>query len=496
MTTSPHAVAQRAQSVKLRRSVGFLLMSALVPGSVQLFAGNRRVGAIALRIWATLVGLVLLAGLGLWLFRGPTVGLLLNPWLLAVAKIVAWIYAAGWVGLLIDSWRLANPLALARNSRIGLTLTTLVLVVAMFFTTSFASRAMTAAQDVSEIFAGGGESDHKAGRFNVLLLGADAGPSREGLRPDSMTVASIDAETGRTVLFSLPRNLERAPFPTTSPLHEKYPNGYVCDEHACMLNGVYTLGMDHKDLYPGVADPGLAATTETIEQILGLDINYYAMIDLAGFEALIDAMGGIRLDVGKPIPIGGGSSKVSGYIEPGKNVHLDGYHALWFARSRHGSNDYERMARQKCVMSAMLKQLDPMTVASKFGELANASKSVVRTDVGTSQIAELTDLALKAKSLKITSVSFAPPLIRPANPDFDAMRALVSESIAKSEALDASAATQPAEAPTSQAPATSAPAASAGSTPKAKKKATPTPVPSADETQRTTDDLAAVCAVS
>lgn len=494
MTTSPQAVAQRAESVKLRRSVGFLLMSALVPGSVQLFAGHRRVGAIALRIWAAFVVLVVLVLLGLWLFRGPTVGLLLNPWLLALGKIVAWAYAVGWVGLLIDSWRLADPLSLPRPSRVGMTLTTLALVLAMFFGTGFASRAMTAAQDVSEIFAGGGEADHKAGRFNILLLGADAGPSREGLRPDSMTVASIDAETGRTVLFSLPRNLERAPFPKGSPLHERYPDGYHCAEHACMLNGIYTLGMDHKDLYPGVADPGLAATTEAIEEILGLDINYYAMVDLAGFRALIDAMGGITLDVNRRIPIGGGSTPVTAYIEPGKGVHLDGQHALWFARSRHGSNDYERMARQKCVMSAMLKQLDPMTVASTFGELAKASKSVVRTDVGASQVSELADLALKAKSLKITSVSFAPPLIKPADPDFDAMRKLVADSIATSQSLDAPGATKAGEAPTTQAPQASATATASPSAPRASRK--PTPAPTAEQTQRTTDDLAAVCAVS
>ena len=63
------------------------------------------------------------------------------------------------------------------------------------------------------VFGGGGDQVAKQGRYNVLLLGGDAGRDRVGLRPDSMTVASVDAETGRTVLISLPRNLQAVPFP-------------------------------------------------------------------------------------------------------------------------------------------------------------------------------------------------------------------------------------------------------------------------------------------
>ena len=66
---------------------------------------------------------------------------------------------------------------------------------------------------MTSVFAGGGETKAQAGRYNILLLGGDAGKGRIGLRPDSLTVASIDAETGRTVLISLPRNMEDVPFP-------------------------------------------------------------------------------------------------------------------------------------------------------------------------------------------------------------------------------------------------------------------------------------------
>ncbi|HRA03803.1 MAG TPA: LCP family protein [Arachnia sp.] len=125
-----------------------------------------------------------------------------------------------------------------------------------------------------------------------------------------------------------------------------------------MLNGIWTLGEEHADLYPE-GQAGLTAMMEAVEETLGLELNYYALVDMHGFSALIDAMGGIRLDIAKPIPIGGGGSPISGYIDPGDDVLLDGYHALWFARSRAESSDYERMVRQKCVMSAMVQQLDP-----------------------------------------------------------------------------------------------------------------------------------------
>src|SRR5699024_10649467 len=173
------------------------------------------------------------------------------------------------------------------------------------------------------------------------------------------------------------------------------------------------------ELYPDAADPGAQATKEAVEQVTGLTINYYAMVDLHGFEALIDAVGGIRMDSSERVPIGGGTSPISGWIEPGRNVHLDGYHALWFARSREGSSDYARMARQKCVMAAMLKQLDPATVLTKFGAIAKAGEEIAVTDVPQSETGALLELALRAKDTPIASVSFVPPLIQPGDPDFD-----------------------------------------------------------------------------
>ena len=488
----PSALPHTAEQVQVRRAVGFVLMSALVPGSVQSFAGNQRVGRVALRVFGGVAALLLLIVIGLLAFRSFTVGLLLTPLVAATLRILVWVLFVGWLLLLLDAWRLARPLRLERKPRLGLTVLALASAVIAGLITSVAASAFTGAANLGEVLSGGGDTKAKDGRYNVLLLGADAAAHREGLRPDSINVASVDAATGRTVLFGLPRNMQRVPFPESSPLRALYPNGFVCDDGECMLNGIYTLGEEHADLYPG-QEAGLAAIKEAVSETLGLELNYYAMVDMGGFEALIDAMGGIRLDIAKPIPIGGVSTKIKGYIEPGKNVLLDGYHALWFARSRAESSDYERMVRQKCVMSAMAQQLDPMTVATKFGELSEAGGDLLRTDVGRGEAYELAELALKAKGLKVSSVNFAPPLIVSAHPDFGLIRETVQKKIAQSEAKDkakdakgagsakptekTSAAEKPASTPSSSTP--SEPASQAP-----------------QEPYTETEDLDAVCTVS
>lgn len=466
-----------AQTVHARRAFGFIIMSAALPGSVQSFAGNRGLGRVAGRVYgaAALLGVLIVGGLLMW--RGPTVGVLLTPWVATIFRLALWVLFAGWLLLLLDSWRLARPLRLPARSRLMLTITSLVLVISVGGFTTVAANALVAARNVGEVFGGGGEAEMKDGRYNILLLGADSAAHREGLRPDSINVASVDARTGRTVLFGLPRNLQKVPFPDSSPLNELYPEGFVCEDNGCMLNGIWTLGEEHADLYPG-QQAGLEATKEAVEETLGLELNYYALVDMKGFSALIDAMGGIRLDISKPIPIGGGGSRISGYIEPGQNVLLDGYHALWFARSRAESNDYERMVRQKCVMSAMVQQLDPATVATKFVELSRASGDLLKTDVGTGAVADLADLALKARAQNITSVNFSPPLIVTAEPDFELIRSTVDEKLAATSAPEPTATSAPASAGESAAT------------------ASPSPDAAGDQPHTQTPDLAAVCSVS
>jgi LCP family protein required for cell wall assembly len=347
------------------------------------------------------------------------------------------IAGIGWALLLIDAWRISRPPDLVRSHRVWLTVANLVLIMAVIGGLIGSASVLSAQRHfVTAVFTGGGDQVAKAGRYNVLLMGGDAGKSRVGLRPDSMTVASVDAETGRTVLISLPRNLERVPFPERSPMHKAYPQGYYCSDRSCMLNAVYTYAMAHPELYPGVQNPGAEATKEAIEGATGLRINYWVLVDLKGFEALVNAVGGITMDVYRRVPIGGGSTQVSGYVEAGKNRHLNGREALWFARSRADSSDYDRMVRQKCVMNAMLNELDPLTVLTKFNKIASAGKEIMATDIPRSDLSTMVRLAMAAKQLPVSSVAFMPPLIKPANPDFSVVRATVAAKIERAEAAD------------------------------------------------------------
>ena len=264
----------------------------------------------------------------------------------------------------------------------------------------------------------------------------DAGADRVGLRPDSIQLASVDADTGQTVLVALPRNLSGVPFPEDSPMAQVYPDGFDDDEG--LLNAVYKEGAARPELYPDAADAGAEATKDAVEAVTGLQVQYHVLVDMEGFSALIDALGGIEVDVGSRVPIGGGRTPegdpapITGWIEPGRQ-RMDGFTALWYARSREGSSDYERIARQRCVMSAMIGQLDPATVLLRFSDIAAASSALVRTDIPQSALGDLADLALSARTYPVVSLQLVPPLVTPGDPDFDEIRALVAEAVAAAE---------------------------------------------------------------
>ncbi|HET8615702.1 MAG TPA: LCP family protein [Actinomycetales bacterium] len=434
-TTRPvREPAGLSQAMRTRRAFLLVLITLVVPGSAQIVAGNRRLGRIALRVWLAAI-VVVAALLVLYLLdRTAVFGLVTRSAFLLLVVVVLVASAIGWFLLVVDAWRLARPVDLSGLGRGALAAVTVVTVLVSSGTMLVGARQVMAGRDlISGVFGGNTRSAAVEGRYNVLLLGGDAGSDRIGVRPDSITLASIDAKTGRTVLFSLPRNLQNIPFPADSPMHQALPHGFDCGD-ACLLNAVYTYATQHKGIYGStVKDPGAQATMDAVEAITGLTVNYYVLIDLKGFQHLVDAVDGITLNVNRRVPIGGGSSRITGWIEPGKNKHLDGYHALWFARSREGSSDYERMARQRCVMTAMLQQVNPATMLTKFRAVAKASAQVVSTDIPESDLGTFVDLGLKAKAEKVTSVQFVPPLITPAHPDFARIRQLVAGAITKSE---------------------------------------------------------------
>jgi polyisoprenyl-teichoic acid--peptidoglycan teichoic acid transferase len=420
--------------LRFRRALALLLMTLVLPGSAQLVAGNKRVGRIALRVvGALLCSALLLAVLGkAWPSALST--LLFSPVVLAVLRVLMVVLALGWAALFLDAWRIGDPLRLAQRQRLAVFSLNGVLCVAVCGSLLFGSHLVSVHRSlVVDMFGSGVISATESGRYNVLLLGGDAGETRDGLRPDSLTVASIDEDTGRTVLFGLPRNLENVPFPEGTPMHEEFPSGFDCE--GCYLNSVYTWATDHADLFaPEIDDVGAYATKNAVEGVTGLKINYYAMVDLRGFRELVDAAGGVTLTVPEPLPIGR-TGAIQGWVEPGHR-RLNGHETLWFARSRATSDDYSRMARQKCVMNAMLNQLSPRTVLTQFQDIAEASKETVTTDVPAAELDTFLQLAVKARRLPVDSVSFVPPAVQTYDPDYDRIQAMVERAVDRSEAAD------------------------------------------------------------
>jgi len=155
-------------------------------------------------------------------------------------------------------------------------------------------------------------------------------------------------------------------------------------------------------------------------------------VNLQGFRNMVQAVGGLTLNVRDRIPIGGVGGPVTGHIEPGVRK-LNGFETLWFARSRESADDYSRMARQKCVMNAMLQQLSPKTVVTKFEAITEASEQLVTTDLPASELGRFAELALKARSQPIRTVSFVPPAIRTADPDVAKVRTMVRDAVDKAE---------------------------------------------------------------
>ncbi|UDY22762.1 LCP family protein [Nocardioides sp. Kera G14] len=422
--------AERAARVRFRRAVALLVMTLVVPGSAQLLAGNRRVGRIALRVWigllALVLGSVLLAAIdhsyAFWVASSPDVLAIMRFGLIALALAWAWLF--------LDAWRIGQPraegLALLlphRRMVLGINVGLALLVAVPLF---FGSHMVGVQRGLMvSMFSGTKVTGAHDGRFNILLLGGDEGAGRTGLRPDSMTIASIDAETGKTVLVGLPRNMSNFKFKPGSVMAEQFPDGW--GGNGKYLNGLSTWAMDHTALFKGYKKPGVEATIEGVEGITGLDINYWAMVNMHGFHELVDAVGGVTINVRQDVPIGK-TGEITGWIKAGTRK-LSGEQVLWYSRSRATSDDYSRMARQKCVMGAMLSQLSPQTVLTHFSKIADASSSMVSTSIPSSEVGNFVSLALKAKKQKIATVSLVPPAIITSKPNEAKIRRMIAAAI-------------------------------------------------------------------
>lgn len=435
--TNPFRYPESASApVRSKRAWFLLLLTLVLPGAAQIVAGNKRVGRLALRFtfvaWALVLAAVVLAVVN----REALLNLFTNPWT-SLPIIVAMAAAAvGWAIMFLNTLKLIQPALLAPGMR-GLVSGALVLLmVATSGSLGYGAFLINSGRNaISSIFQAGPAMDPIDGRYNFLVMGGDAGEDRSGRRPDSIIVVSVDAKTGQAATISIPRNLQNAQFTPNSPLWGVYPEGYNCGDN-CIINSLYTdVTNTHADLYPEAQDPGASAMMDAAGGVLGLTIQGYVLIDMAGFSTLIDALGGVKVNVGGWVPISGNDVgnglhlPPTGWISPGAQT-LNGYHALWFARSREWATDYARSERQQCIQGAILAQMDPATVLTKFNAIAAAGSKVMESDLPAGQLGSFASLALKAKSHDLAKLTIGPPDFSqdmPTYPDFPLIHQRVQE---------------------------------------------------------------------
>jgi LCP family protein required for cell wall assembly len=443
-------------------TLGLTALGAVLPGTAFLAAGRRKLGAFVLLLFALVVGVVVWLVTGGWqtAFRLA----LDTRWLLGIAIAVG-LGTLAWVAVIVAGYRMLAAPGTTRGRHVLGSVVVLLLVVAVALPAVYVGQLLLAQRGlVDGVFAEDRESatveenpdpfgDQE--RVNVLLLGGDGGEGRDGVRTDTVIVASIATATGETTLFSLPRNLEDLPFPADSPLAELYPDGFDAGtESESLLNAVYRNGpAEHPDALGRTADPGADFLKLGVGEALGLDLDYFVLVNLDGFSRLVDALGGVTVNVNYWVPVGGiPDSRIlpDDYLEPGPNQHFDGAQALDFARGRFGLTDYDRMARQRCTIDAIVDAADPVTLLRSYQELAATTRDIVSTDIPRSALDDFVDLAFLVKDASIRSVVFDATLIDPAYPDYDEMRRIVQEAIDPAPAAEETPESSPA--PTSAAP--------------------------------------------
>ena len=245
------------------------------------------------------------------------------------------------------------------------------------------------------------------GRFDLLLMGSDAGRDRWSRRVDSMLLVEVDVETGAVALVGLPRNLQNAPYPP-GPARDASP----CGCQRGLLNEMYVEAtVRHPGRWPGTgAVKGIGAIRSVVSEITGRPIDAVLIVDLNGVIRVVDAMGGIDINVPEAVNDDHYPDPIKGSIRlhiPAGKQHFDGRTALAYARSRHQDSDYGRMDRQQTLLLAIRKKLGPATILSAPA-LFGAAKGTAWTDLPRESLPALVELFGKASGAKVKQLLIAP----------------------------------------------------------------------------------------
>ena len=246
------------------------------------------------------------------------------------------------------------------------------------------------------------------GRFDLLLLGSDASGGRWSRRMDVMLLVEVDVATGRTAMIGLPRNLMNAP----------YPPGAARDAVACgclsgFLNEAYVEATArHPKRWPGSgAIKGIGAVRGVISELTGRPIDAVLVADLTAVIEVVDALGGVEIDVPEAVFDDRYPDPIRGRIRlsiPAGPQHMDGRIALAYARSRHFSSDYARMERQQTLLLAIRSQIGPLTLF-QAPDLFAATEGRAWTELQRDSLPALVQLFGRAAGASVTQLRIVPP---------------------------------------------------------------------------------------
>jgi LCP family protein required for cell wall assembly len=230
-------------------------------------------------------------------------------------------------------------------------------------------------------------------RTNILLLGIDHRDDEpiEGSRSDTIMVVSIDPPSKSVVLISFPRDL------------------YVS------IPGYY-----QQRINVAHAQGGPQLVAQTIQANFGIKIDNFARVDFSGFEQVVDAVGGIIVDVDRPVKDDEYPTEDYGamrlFLPPGP-ILLDGKSALMYARSRHSESDFGRAKRQQRVLVALRERALQMGIVSKVPTLLGIAQKAIATDLGAGEMVALGRLGLEMDRDRIKTLvvdeTMASPFLGP-----------------------------------------------------------------------------------
>jgi LCP family protein required for cell wall assembly len=269
------------------------------------------------------------------------------------------------------------------------------------------------------------------GRLDLLLVGADTGVGRSSTRTDTMILLSVDITSGKAAFFGFPRNMTNAPLPDESA------GAYAGGRFPEMLSALWRRAAEQPGKFPGSDGVGgdcafdwnceraWRALAGTIQNLAGVQLDAVMAVDLNGFVQLVDAVGGVWIDVKTAVvdpkyPAQDGKSHLDINIQPGCQK-LDGTLALAFARSRHQDSDYQRMRRQQQVLQAVRRQFDPLAMLPQIPHLLDVAADNLFTTVGSEDLQPLAQIASRVDPDRMYQVRFGPSRY-PVTLDADAVK--------------------------------------------------------------------------